>query len=100
MTTTRNMTVNIHQKYFIEKQFKILRIKSLLMLYKLNNDFILGPREDAIWAREFILRMFVDLNPDTEKTIYAHFTTCLCKSLEIHDLFYVPMFNHSYICIL
>ena len=33
-----------------------------------------GPLRDAIAAREFILRMFVDLNPDTEKTIYSHFT--------------------------
>ena len=34
----------------------------------------LGPQRDAIHAREHILRMFVDLNPDTEKIIYSHFT--------------------------
>ncbi|KAK9703960.1 G-protein alpha subunit [Popillia japonica] len=33
-----------------------------------------GPQRDAITAREFILRMFVDLNPDSEKIIYSHFT--------------------------
>jgi len=33
-----------------------------------------GPRYDAIAAREFIQRMFVDLNPDKEKIIYSHFT--------------------------
>jgi len=33
-----------------------------------------GPQKDAIHAREFILRMFVDLNPDSEKIIYSHFT--------------------------
>ena len=33
-----------------------------------------GPQRDAIAAREFVLRMFVDLNPDTEKIIYSHFT--------------------------
>ena len=33
-----------------------------------------GPQRDAQAAREFILRMFVDLNPDAEKTIYLHFT--------------------------
>ena len=33
-----------------------------------------GPQKDAITAREFILRMFVDLNPDTDKIIYSHFT--------------------------
>ncbi|CAG2058142.1 unnamed protein product [Timema podura] len=32
------------------------------------------PQRDAIAAREFILRMFVDLNPDSEKIIYSHFT--------------------------
>ena len=36
--------------------------------------FLVGPQKDAIAAREFILRMFVDLNPDTEKIIYSHFT--------------------------
>ncbi|XP_071055567.1 guanine nucleotide-binding protein G(q) subunit alpha isoform X1 [Onthophagus taurus] len=33
-----------------------------------------GAQRDAITAREFILRMFVDLNPDSEKIIYSHFT--------------------------
>ncbi|XP_074096603.1 G protein alpha q subunit isoform X2 [Cotesia typhae] len=33
-----------------------------------------GPQREAIAAREFILRMFVDLNPDSEKIIYSHFT--------------------------
>jgi len=38
------------------------------------NLIVLGPQRDAISAREFILRMFVDLNPDSEKIIYSHFT--------------------------
>ena len=38
-----------------------------------------GPQKDAIAAREFILRMFVDLNPDTEKIIYSHFTCATGK---------------------
>jgi hypothetical protein len=33
-----------------------------------------GPKKDAQAAREFILRMFVDLNPDPDKIIYSHFT--------------------------
>jgi hypothetical protein len=40
---------------------------------------IAGPKKDATAAREFILRMFVDLNPDKEKTIYAHFTCATGK---------------------
>ena len=39
----------------------------------------LGPQRDAIAAREFILRMFVDLNPDSEKIIYSHFTCATGK---------------------
>ncbi|WAR30147.1 GNAQ-like protein [Mya arenaria] len=34
----------------------------------------LSPKKDAQSAREFILRMFVDLNPDPDKIIYSHFT--------------------------
>src|SRR5882757_1378610 len=33
-----------------------------------------GPKKDAIHAREFILKMFVDLNPDSERLIYSNFT--------------------------
>lgn len=40
----------------------------------ITNIIVLGPQRDAISAREFILRMFVDLNPDSEKIIYSHFT--------------------------
>lgn len=45
----------------------------LYWTWNLINTF-LGPQRDAIAAREFILRMFVDLNPDSEKIIYSHFT--------------------------
>jgi len=33
-----------------------------------------GPQKDATSAREFILKMFTDLNPDPDKIIYSHFT--------------------------
>ena len=33
-----------------------------------------GPQKEAQAAREFILKMFVDLNPDPDKIIYSHFT--------------------------
>ena len=46
--------------------WSIYSIQKLLLLT--------GPQRDAIAAREFVLRMFVDLNPDTEKIIYSHFT--------------------------
>lgn len=39
-----------------------------------------GPKKDPIHAREFILKMFVDLNPDSEKIIYSHFTCATGKS--------------------
>lgn len=33
-----------------------------------------GRMKDAVEAREFILKIFVELNPDPEKIIYSHFT--------------------------
>ena len=35
---------------------------------------VAGPQKDAISAREFVLKMFTDLNPDPDKIIYSHFT--------------------------
>jgi len=45
-----------------------------------------GPVGDAKCAREFILKMFVDLNPDTEKIIYSHFT-CATDTENIRFVF-------------
>ncbi|XP_065181791.1 guanine nucleotide-binding protein G(q) subunit alpha-like [Sycon ciliatum] len=45
-----------------------------------------GPRRDATAAREFILRMFAELNPDPEKTIYPHFT-CATDTENIRFVF-------------
>lgn len=42
-----------------------------------------GPSRDAIAAREFILKMFVDLNPDADKIIYSHFTCATGKFSQI-----------------
>lgn len=47
-------------------------------MFHLNCSFP-GPQRDAIAAREFILRMFVELNPDPEKIIYSHFTCATGK---------------------
>uniref|UniRef100_A0A9J7YQY6 Guanine nucleotide-binding protein subunit alpha n=1 Tax=Cyprinus carpio carpio TaxID=630221 RepID=A0A9J7YQY6_CYPCA len=45
-----------------------------------------GPQRDAQAAREFILKMFVDLNPDSEKIIYSHFT-CATDTENIRFVF-------------
>nr|AUC64907.1 Gq-alpha [Argopecten irradians] len=45
-----------------------------------------GPKKDAQLAREFILRMFVDLNPDPDKIIYSHFT-CATDTENIRFVF-------------
>ncbi|XP_017882931.1 guanine nucleotide-binding protein G(q) subunit alpha isoform X4 [Ceratina calcarata] len=45
-----------------------------------------GPQRDAQHAREFILQMFVDLNPDVEKIIYSHFT-CATDTENIRFVF-------------
>lgn len=48
--------------------------------------FITGPQCDAQAAREFILKMFVDLNPDSDKIIYSHFT-CATDTENIRFVF-------------
>ncbi|XP_034941094.1 guanine nucleotide-binding protein G(q) subunit alpha isoform X4 [Chelonus insularis] len=45
-----------------------------------------GPQREAGAAREFILKMFVDLNPDNEKIIYSHFT-CATDTENIRFVF-------------
>ncbi|OWF38726.1 guanine nucleotide-binding protein G(q) subunit alpha [Mizuhopecten yessoensis] len=45
-----------------------------------------GQKKDAQGAREFILRMFVDLNPDPDKIIYSHFT-CATDTENIRFVF-------------
>lgn len=45
-----------------------------------------GPKCDGKAAREFILKMFVDLNPDTDKIIYSHFT-CATDTENIRFVF-------------
>lgn len=47
---------------------------------------VYGPKKDAQAAREFILRMFVDLNPDPDKIIYSHFT-CATDTENIRFVF-------------
>lgn len=45
-----------------------------------------GPQRDAESARGFILKMFVELNPDPQKIIYSHFT-CATDTENIRFVF-------------
>ncbi|KAK3727444.1 hypothetical protein EGW08_020791 [Elysia chlorotica] len=45
-----------------------------------------GPQKEASCAREFILKMFVELNPDPDKIIYSHFT-CATDTENIRFVF-------------
>ncbi|MEQ2217732.1 hypothetical protein XENOCAPTIV_021142 [Xenoophorus captivus] len=45
-----------------------------------------GPQRDGQAGREFILKMFVDLNPDSDKIIYSHFT-CATDTENIRFVF-------------
>ncbi|XP_019503832.1 PREDICTED: guanine nucleotide-binding protein G(q) subunit alpha-like [Hipposideros armiger] len=49
-------------------------------------DVLMRPQRDAQAAREFILKMFVDLNPDSDKIIYSHFT-CATDTENIRFVF-------------
>ena len=57
---------------------------------------ITGPQKDAQAAREFILKMFVDLNPDPDKIIYSHFTcatgTSYCPFSHFHNPTFTKVF--------
>uniref|UniRef100_A0A2K6DFK7 Uncharacterized protein n=1 Tax=Macaca nemestrina TaxID=9545 RepID=A0A2K6DFK7_MACNE len=45
-----------------------------------------GPQRDAQAALEFLLKMFMDLNPDSDKIIYSHFT-CATDTENIRFVF-------------
>jgi hypothetical protein len=45
-----------------------------------------GPANDPISARDFILKMYEDLNPDPEKSIFSHFT-CATDTENIRFVF-------------
>ncbi|OCT97905.1 hypothetical protein XELAEV_18010132mg [Xenopus laevis] len=45
-----------------------------------------GPKQDAQAAREFILKLYQDQNPDKEKVIYSHFT-CATDTENIRFVF-------------
>lgn len=45
-----------------------------------------GPKNDPKAAREFILQMYQEQNPDREKTIYSHFT-CATDTENIRFVF-------------
>ena len=62
-----NLPISVHNLV----QYVLVLVSLLMLCIHLGNA---GPQRDAIAAREFILRMFVDLNPDSDKIIYSHFT--------------------------
>jgi len=42
-------------------------------------SYRIGPRKDAFAAQCFIKNMFLNVNPDREKTIYSHSTVATSK---------------------
>ena len=60
-----------------------------------------GPKHDPKSAQEFILKMFIDLNPDKEKIIYSYFASQSTTDEEfmrfllsaVKDTIYPPGFN-------
>ena len=53
-----------------------------------------GPPRDPLAGREFILKMFVELNPDPEKIIYSHFT-CATGTLALAPSLLPLSLSHS-----
>uniref|UniRef100_A0A663MYC8 G protein subunit alpha 14 n=1 Tax=Athene cunicularia TaxID=194338 RepID=A0A663MYC8_ATHCN len=48
--------------------------------------YSLRPKQDVKAARDFILKLYQDQNPDKEKVIYSHFT-CATDTENIHFIF-------------
>merc|ERR550519_498293 len=69
----------LNKKDLLEEKIKTSHLKEYFPHYK-------GPEQDPQMAREFILQMFVELNPDPEKIIYSHFT-CATDTENIRFVF-------------
>ncbi|KFR07947.1 Guanine nucleotide-binding protein G(q) subunit alpha, partial [Nipponia nippon] len=79
--TVSNSTILSCQNFLIQVIKNIMAVMLHIYLIKEN-----GPQRDAQAAREFILKMFVDLNPDSDKIIYSHFT-CATDTENIRFVF-------------
>jgi len=64
----------------------------IILLFK-NKQINIGPKRDPQSAREFILKMYVDLNPDNDKIIYSHFTCATGKQFKYFFLFHYLFFT-------
>lgn len=47
-----------------------------------------GPKQDLKAAQDFILKMYMEQNPDKDKTLYSHFT-CATDTENIRFVFVV-----------
>lgn len=65
--------------WYLTNIFRIGYLMSLLSVFQ-------GPKRDPQAAREFILKMYVDLNPDNDKIIYSHFTCATGKFIFLQPL--------------
>uniref|UniRef100_G1QQ17 Guanine nucleotide-binding protein subunit alpha-11 n=1 Tax=Nomascus leucogenys TaxID=61853 RepID=G1QQ17_NOMLE len=74
---------------YLPTQQDVLRVRvptTGIIEYPFDLENIIFPQRDAQAAREFILKMFVDLNPDSDKIIYSHFT-CATDTENIRFVF-------------
>jgi len=69
----------LNKKDLLEEKIKSSALKDYFPHFN-------GREKDAQAAREFILQMFVELNPDPEKIIYSHFT-CATDTENIRFVF-------------
>ena len=73
MSTNSSGAFHHYSHELDSRQFSLLCLNFCILF------LLAGPKKDAQAAREFILRMFVDLNPDPDKIIYSHFTCATGK---------------------
>ena len=58
----------------------------LVSLFLILTALMTGPKQDVKAARDFILKLYQDQNPDKEKVIYSHFT-CATDTENIRFVF-------------
>nr|XP_005997547.1 PREDICTED: guanine nucleotide-binding protein subunit alpha-14 [Latimeria chalumnae] len=69
----------LNKKDLLEEKIKFSHLADYFADYN-------GPKEDAKAAREFILKLYQDQNPDANKAIYSHFT-CATDTENIRFVF-------------
>ncbi|GAA51656.1 guanine nucleotide binding protein (G protein) alpha q polypeptide [Clonorchis sinensis] len=71
---TASIILFLNKKDILEEKIQYSHLKDYFPKFT-------GPEKDAISARNFVLKMYQELNTDSERTVYSHFT-CATEKLK------------------